>query len=151
LPCACWILGVKRNRRKTEVAFPIWEGWYSSRRHGNTEKSKFGPRTYTDKRGYSEDRFFYVRSACGLRQAFGREEWVFVVRFPSDESLGFLLPFRSAGRHFRERGIVGHTQEMASARQVPKSGECRPRDIRAIHQSSLKRKTPSNLIKRKDC
>jgi len=44
----------------------------------------------------------YVRSACSCAQAFGRTEGDFVIRFPSDESLGFLLPSREAG--LRNRG-----------------------------------------------
>jgi len=31
------------------------------------------------------------------RLNFGREEWVFVIRFPRDESLGLLLPSCRAG------------------------------------------------------
>ena len=30
-------------------------------------------------------------TATACAQAFGREEWVFVIRFPSDESLGFII------------------------------------------------------------
>src|SRR5271157_238332 len=62
----------------------------------NTDKraAKKGNRRLRGGRG--SDSLFALRPAA-CAQAFGRKEWVLVVRFPSDESLGFLVPSRGAG------------------------------------------------------
>ena len=99
------ILTVDANRRTALTASEIFDP--------TTHTWSAGPSTIvsltdlsSSGRGCARVRFSYLR--------FGREESVFVVCFRSDESLGFLLPCRSAGLDCDAERIVGCTRRCIS-------------------------------------